>query len=154
MKVKDVMVNPAVSCRADDMAHKAAGLMWEHDCGAVPVTDDQDSVVGIVTDRDICMGAYMRGVPLQQVPVAEVMAKKVFTCGPTDDLQSVEALMQSKQIRRVPVVDGNRRPVGMISLADIARHTARAKQKGGLEHDLSETLAAISSPRRQQRAHA
>ena len=147
MNVQEIMTRPAVTCRPGDTLNTAAQIMWEQDCGAVPVVDDGGKLVGLVTDRDICMAALTRGSALSAIPVAHAMAKQVYACEVGDSVGAAELLMSDKQIRRVPVVDGDNRPVGLLSLADIARHATATGQKNGLEREVTRTLASICRPR-------
>lgn len=146
MNIQEIMSTPAVVCRPSDTLSRAAQLMWEHDYGCLPVVDDQGSVIGMLTDRDTCMAAYTRGEPLHAISVESAMARKVFVAHSGDSLESVERLMAEKQIRRLPVVDRDQRPIGLLSLNDLARHVTTARKKDGLEHELAETLAAIGRP--------
>lgn len=148
MNVQELMNQPAITCRATASLNTAAQLMWEHDCGAVPVVNGDGNVVGMITDRDICMAAYTQGKSLDAISVAHAMAKSVFTIHPHDPIDSAERLMSEKQIRRMPVVDGDNRPVGMLSLNDIAR-AATSRKKSGLDREVTQTLAAIGQPRPQ-----
>jgi CBS domain-containing protein len=145
------MTRPAVTCRATDNLDAAARLMWEGDCGFVPVVDDHDSLVGIITDRDICMAAYTRGQTLREIPVEAAMAGKVFSCHPHDSVESVEELMGEKQVRRVPITDDDNHPIGVVSLNDIARHAASSRTNGRRSSDVTRTLAAICQPRKPPR---
>jgi CBS domain-containing protein len=74
------MNKPAVSCRPSDTLSVAAQAMWDHDCGAIPVANDDGRLVGIITDRDICMATYTKGRAPQTISVKEVMAKDVTSC--------------------------------------------------------------------------
>jgi len=85
MKVRDLMAYEVAACRPTDSLNIAAHLMWEYDCGCVPVVDRENVVVGIVTDRDICMGAYTQGRSLHVISVQEVMGRPVISCEPDDD---------------------------------------------------------------------
>jgi CBS domain-containing protein len=152
MNVQEIMSSPPATCRQEESLNSAARLMWERDCGAIPVTNQDGKVVGIVTDRDICMAAYTRGLPLQNIQLGEVMAKQVFSCHPSDPLDAAEALMQQKQVRRVPVVDGQGKAIGMLSLNDIARRAAASGN--GMQREVTQTLSAICQPRRAPRAAA
>lgn len=144
------MSEPAVTCRASDCLNTAAQLMWEHDCGAIPVTGDDGQLVGIVTDRDICMAAYTRGATLHDIAVSDAMARNVFSCQAGDSLDAAERLMSERQVRRLPVIDRDQRPIGMLSLNDIARSAASSRKKNGLEREVVQTLAAICEPRAQR----
>ena len=155
MRVEEIMKRPVVTCRVDDTLNTAARLMWENDCGAVPVLGEDGAVVGMITDRDICMAAYTQGTALGAIPVCVAMSREVFSCHPDDPTIEVERLMQEKQVRRMPVVDPQGRPIGILSLNDLAREAARAtaRRTGGAGVDVLRTLAAIGEPRA-RRLHA
>jgi CBS domain-containing protein len=102
-----------------------------------------------VTDRDICMAAYTQGRPLGSILVANAMAREVLSCHADDSLGVAERLMSEAQIRRVPVVNGDNRAVGLVSLNDIARHASSSQKKNGLDREVTRTLAAICQPRPQ-----
>lgn len=144
MKVQEVMTKTVWTCRADEAMAAAARLMWEHDVGAVPVLDAKGKLVGIVTDRDLCMGAYFAGEPLTTVPVEHAMSKVVFSIEPSQSVEKAEELLRSKRIRRLPVVEGDQL-VGMISLGDLAR--AAQARKAVTASEVNTTLAAIVAPR-------
>lgn len=149
MKTSDLMNSAVVCCGPGDNLQRAAQLMWENDCGVVPVTDPQGHVVGMVTDRDICMAAYTQGRALWQIPVGSAMARQVYSVRADDALEVAEALMQRIQIRRVPVVDGEGHLQGILSLNDLARHAraASGQKPDGLSGDtVVKTLAAICTP--------
>lgn len=120
-RVQDAMTRDVATCRASDTLNRAAQLMWEADCGAVPIVDDGNKLIGIITDRDICMAAYTRGLPLSELPVAGAMSTQLHSARPTDSLRSVMDTMTKCQVRRVPVVNEDGRIVGIVSLADVAR---------------------------------
>lgn len=151
MQVQEIMSKPAVTCRPSDTLNTAAQRMWEHDCGAIPVVHDNGSITGVITDRDICMAAYTQGRALSEIPVSSAMAKQVFSCRAGDSIESVDRLMADKQIRRVPVLDASERPIGIVSVNDLARHAALQK-KNGLDKELVLTLAAICEPRSKTQA--
>jgi CBS domain-containing protein len=149
MNIQEIMSKPAITCRLGDTLNAAAQLMWENDCGAIPVVSDDNSVVGIITDRDICMATYTRGNAPQVLQVSDAMAKQVFSCHPDETLDAAERLMRDKQVRRVPVVDADNHPLGMLSLNDIARYVASSRKKNGADREVTQTLAAICQPRLQ-----
>lgn len=144
MNVANLMHTDVVTCRSVDMLDSAAKLMLEHDIGCVPVIDDTGHIAGVITDRDICMAAYATGEPLRAIPVARSMTRRVFTCGPQDDLHAAEQTMSVRQIRRMPVIDGDGHVIGMISLADIARASSGGRVEAS---DVVDTLAAVGAPR-------
>jgi len=146
--VHDVMRVRVHSCQATDTLHKAAQLIWEKDCGCLPVVDDVRRVRAVITDRDICMAALTQGVSLTETLVFSAMSRNLSVCSPDDSLGTVEELMRERQIRRVPVVDANGVLIGMVSLGDIARYLRpRSMQASASAAQLVETLAAISEPR-------
>ncbi len=145
MNVQSIMTGPAWTCRADESLAAAARLMWDHDIGAVPVLGGDGKLVGIVTDRDICMSAYFSGGALSSVAVSRAMSTKLFTARPGQTVQAAEELMRAKQIRRLPVVDDQGKLLGMVSLFDVARVAGR---RNGLDAgEVVSTLAAIGKPR-------
>jgi CBS domain-containing protein len=146
--VHDIMRVRVYSCSPTDTLHRAAQIMWEKDCGCLPVIDDVRRVRAVITDRDICMAALTQGVALAETSVSSAMSGSLTVCSPDDSLSSVEELMRAQQIRRVPVVDANGVLIGMISLGDIARYLRpRILQAPASVAQLLETLAGISEPR-------
>jgi CBS domain-containing protein len=147
MRIEQLMSQPAITCRMNDTLSTAAQLMWEHDCGVMPVVGEDGHLTGILTDRDICMAAYTRGQPLHEIPASAAMSKQVFSCSPQESIDAAERLMSKMQVRRVPVVDRDSRPIGVLSLNDLARHAAATRSRNGLDRETVETLAAICQPR-------
>lgn len=145
MDVREIMTSPVVTCAADRYLNEAARVMWDEDCGAVPLVDADGRLVGIVTDRDICMAAYTQGRRLEDIPLHATMASNVLVCHIDDSVETAEQLMREGQVRRVPVIDNDGRPVGMISMADLAQALAKGKALTG--RGLVETVSAISVPR-------
>lgn len=153
-RVHEIMNRPAFTCRLDENLDQAARLMWDHDVGIAPVVDAADRVVGVVTDRDVCMAAYTQGLPLSAIPIERAMAHRVYTCGPDDEVKQVEAMMSEMAVRRMPVVDGDDKPLGMVSLADIAQLSVTAQAPPSVEHEVARTFAAITRPVRRALAQA
>ncbi len=152
MKVERIMTHKVAACTENDSLNTAAQLMWENDCGCVPVirADGSGNVVGMLTDRDICMAAYTQGRSLMQIPVSSAMARKVISCKAGDDVRHAEALMRENRIRRLPVLDDNGRLVGILSFNDIAREAESERRSGAkevTEQETIETLATICQPR-------
>jgi len=152
MRVANLMTSNVSSVRSDESLSTAARLMWEFDCGAVPVRDPQDDrIIGIITDRDICMSTWSKGQAPESIAVGHAMSTELVTCSPNDSIGVAESLMQKHKVRRIPVVDPDRRLLGIISLADIARRAGATNAAGG-DPDLSlekvaTTVAAISYER-------
>jgi CBS domain-containing protein len=146
MRIKEIMTQPVVSCTTDNNLNAAAQLMWDHDCGVLPVVGDDGRLAGIITDRDICMAAYTQGRPLIEIPVTRVMTPQVVACFAGDSIDAAERLMRAERVRRIPVVDDAGHPVGIVALNDLARLAWRAR-KSAVDHDLVQTMAAICQPR-------
>jgi len=147
MRVQEMMTQPVVTCHVGDTANAAAQIMWEHDCGVVPVVDDNGRLAGVVTDRDICLAAYFQGVPLSSIRLDTMMSRELCTCRPEDDVTDAEHLMSSRQLRRIVAVDDRQAPVGILSIGDVARRVgsgSAARQRDG--QDLLSTVAAVSMP--------
>jgi CBS domain-containing protein len=155
-QVHELMSAAPVTCHPYDSLNRAAQLMWEHDCGCVPVVDDLDHVIGIVTDRDICMGAYTQGRALAEIPVASVCTHEIQTCAPSDPLDKAEGQMITHQVRRLPVTDPDGHLVGVLSVSDLARHMHLlnpAKGNGASTRALSLVMEAVSRWRETLRRH-
>jgi CBS domain-containing protein len=148
MKVEEVMSVDLETCRPEDTLNRAAQIMWEHDCGVVPVVDAESRVVGMVTDRDICMAAYTQGRSLSEISVSNACSRDVRTCELSDTVEMAESIMREAQIRRIPVVDAERKLYGIVSLADLAQCLEIPGRKvDGLSYQsVASTLAAISQP--------
>ncbi|MGC8522595.1 MAG: CBS domain-containing protein [Steroidobacteraceae bacterium] len=153
MLVENLMTRQVQSCQVGDSLAHAAQLMWQHDCGAIPVCagNGAQRVVGVITDRDICMSALFEGKPLKDLRVNEAMSKSVTSVRPSDSLAQAERVMRDSHIRRLPVIDHDGALIGMISLADLAREAIRERshpRKEVTENDIGNTLAAICEPPR------
>ncbi len=146
MFVQEIMSSNVEPCGWNDSLERAAQIMWERDCGCVPVIDDDRRVVGVITDRDICMSAYTQGKKLSDIPVSIAAAHKVISCSREDTIEAAEATMRNAQVRRLPVLDGEGHLQGMLSLADVARHIGEVRKgSNGLSAEsIAQTLAAIS----------
>src|SRR5262249_40110788 len=133
-----------------DTLNEAARIMWERDCGFVPVVADRSDprLVGVITDRDICMAAYTKGEPLGAIRIGDVMAKSVMSCRAADEIGTAERVMQQAQVHRLPVVDGAQRLVGVLALADIARATTDGPAGRHVSAgEVGETVTAIRRSR-------
>jgi CBS domain-containing protein len=121
-------------------------------CGCVPVVDDASHVLGMLTDRDVCMAVYFRNRPLIEVRVSDVMSKDVAVCGPEDPVSMAEEVMSRRQVRRLPVVDDDRRLIGILSLNDITREVARTHpgRRPIKAEEVLRTLSAIGERKHSQ----
>jgi CBS domain-containing protein len=150
MDIFEIMVSGVVTCRPEDSLARVAGLMWDHDIGCLPVVDDSERVLGMITDRDVCMAAYTRGLALDDLRVAGAMARDVLACSPRQSLLEAENVMRLGRVRRAPVVDDDGRVIGIVSLSDLARESMRepSGRRPALGPDeVTATLATIAEPR-------
>lgn len=147
MIVNDCMSRAPQRVRVTDRLDAAARVMWDHDCGFVPVLDGADRLVGVVTDRDLCMAAFTQGRPLHELPMAAAMARQVRTVRADDSLATAMAAMQEVAVRRLPVVDAEGRLVGVLSSNDLVRHAHAGHREVAAEHVLR-TLAVVGKSRR------
>jgi CBS domain-containing protein len=150
MRVGDLMTREVQTCSADDTLTQAAQIMWDTDCGCVPVVDAKGRIIGMLTDRDVCMAAYTQGRPLHEITVESVMSQDVQVCSPSDSPAMAQALMQQYKVRRLPVVDSERRVIGLLSLSDMA-YCMQSQQTMGADGmtwlSVAHTLGAICVPR-------
>lgn len=136
MKIRDTMTREVTVATPDQTIGQAARMMAECDSGVLPVGEG-DRLVGVITDRDIAIRAVARDLP-PDTPVRNVMSREVLYCFDDEDASDVARNMGEQQVRRLPVLNRDKRLVGIVSLGDIARQ-ARARTTG-------DTLAAISRP--------
>jgi CBS domain-containing protein len=120
MKVQELMTSQPLTCGLESNLAEVAQLMWNGDCGIVPVTDANGKLLGVVTDRDICIASATQDKVPSRIRMAEMPHGDVFTCRPDDDVQGALMLMREHRIRRVPVTAPDGTLVGILSLNDLA----------------------------------
>ncbi|WP_390550845.1 CBS domain-containing protein [Qipengyuania sp. MTN3-11] len=126
MKISEIMTSDPACCKEDQSLQEAAKLMVDNDCGEIPVIGDDGSLVGVITDRDVCCRAVAEGMPAE-TQVGDVMTRSVVSVTPDTSLEDCLASMENSQVRRVPVIDDDGKCCGMVSQADIARTGSDAK---------------------------
>jgi CBS domain-containing protein len=121
MQAQELMTRDPACCTPEDSAQKAAELMSQNDCGAIPVVDDEQSrhLCGMITDRDIAVRGVARGRGAE-TKVGDLMTNDVESCSADSDIQEVERVMTSRQVRRVPIIDADGELIGIVSQADLA----------------------------------
>lgn len=150
MRIEQLMTGNVHVCHPQDTLSTAAEKMWAHDIGCLPVIDDSGQVIGMITDRDICMAAYTQGRSLAELPVSIAMSRELFTCTQDDLIKDAEEALKSHQIRRLPVLNKEQNLVGIVSLNDIAREAEREASLKNREistQEVTTTLASVSQPR-------
>ena len=133
MKVKEVMTPDVKAIWITESLVDAAKSMWQNDCGVLPIIKDERRVVGMITDRDICMATAMNGSNPSGISVEEVMTGKVYAVQPEDDIRQALQTMQEHKVRRVPVVSAAGVLKGILSMNDIV---LQAKESDGKDDEL------------------
>jgi len=134
-------------CSPHDNLEQVARQLWDSDCGALPVVNPARQLVGMITDRDVCMAVYIRGQPPHACSVQSAMSRQVYSCAPDDSIQRIAGIMSEHQVRRLPVVDADGRLLGMVTLADLAKYLNGLSVDHPTRDLLVPTLAAITDRR-------
>ena len=142
MKVKEVMTPNAKAIWLTESLADAARLMWENNCGILPIIKDGRKVIGMITDRDICMAVAMRDVNPSGVSVEEVMTGLVYSVNPEDEIDQALQAMQEHKIRRLPVLNTEGELEGVLSMNDIVLN-AEPTADGIAYGDIVKTYQAI-----------
>lgn len=137
MKIRDCMTEDVQLAQPQLSIREAARLMARFDTGALPVGED-DRLVGMITDRDIAIRAIAEGKDLE-TPVSEVMSRDVLYCFEDESVEHVAQNMGETQVRRLPVLNRNKRLVGIVTLGDLACGTRADKVIG-------QALGEVSRP--------
>jgi len=137
MRVSEVMTRSPECIRPTATVHEAAGRMKTLDVGSLPVCDN-DQLIGLITDRDIALRSVAEGQDPRSDPVRDTMTPGIVYCFEDQDASEAAKLMSEKQIRRLPVLDRNKRLVGIVSLGDLAVEARDEKIAGDALKDISE----------------
>ena len=119
MKIKELMTREVEACRPTTDLAAVSMTMWRQDCGIVPVLDDTRRVLGVVTDRDICMALATRHCRAEELTARDVMSSRLFSVRPDDEGRMALETMRMERVRRLPVVDAEQRLRGMVSINDL-----------------------------------
>lgn len=150
MKVQDVMTTDVKYCKPETNLAAAAALMWEKDCGALPIVSDAETAIGMITDRDIAIALGTQNRNASEISVKEVMSGKLFPASPDDDIHTALKLMRKEKVHRLPVINVDGQLKGILSLNDIALQAVHpnGKTKPELNYeDVVSTLKAICEHR-------
>lgn len=144
MKVREVMTRKAVFCGPESTLEEATFLMRRHNCGFLPVVGDGGNVIGVITDRDMCIALGTRNRKPSDLRVWDVMPHKLFTCMEGDDVHCALKTLRSARIRRLPVIDRDGALVGVLSIDDIVlRAREHLLRKDVSYADVENTYKAI-----------
>ena len=119
MLVNDLMTKNVSSCCPDNNLAQLAEVMWSQRCGALPILDGSRRVMGIITDRDICIALGTRNLRASHVLARDVSPPGYISCSPDDDVRDALRTMATQEVGRLPVVDENGHLVGMLSIDDV-----------------------------------
>ena len=143
MKVEQAMTRDLGACRPLDVLAVAVRIMRDRGCGFVPVTDAAGHVLGVLTDRDVCLKLLELDRSLHAIPVEQAMTREVRSIAPAASIEDARAAMRNWRVRRLPVVDEGGRLVGVLSLDDLAARTPVARLA---DDEVGWTLRGIVQP--------
>jgi CBS domain-containing protein len=143
MKVGDVMTNSPASCSPETNLAAAVEILWNRNCGVLPIVDSNAKLVGVVTDRDICVALGTRNQLPSEITVREVASGKVVAGRPDDDLRKALAIMAEAKVRRLPIVDAAGKLQGILSIADILLRTGMERSAEFPAEDVVKTLKIV-----------
>lgn len=148
MKVSNVMTKQVATCGPETRLTEAAALMWDNDCGILPVLSQSGELQGVVTDRDICIALGTRNIRPSDFSVHDLVREHPLVCRPSDDIQVALRTMREGKVRRLPVVNEQARVEGILSMDDVVLHTENghgAKPSPISCREVVSTLKAIYS---------
>jgi len=129
MKVKEIMTSNPKACTPATTLAEAALLMWDGDCGVLPIVTDGRKVVGLITDRDICMATATKYCSPADIAVEEVSSGNVYSVTADDDVRKALETMKEHKVRRLPVVDADETLIGVLSMNDVVLQAQDASEK-------------------------
>ncbi|MGI9294785.1 MAG: CBS domain-containing protein [Pseudomonadales bacterium] len=148
LQVNDLMSRDVLACTPDSALDEVAHMMWEKDCGAIPIVDNDNKPVGVITDRDIAMGSALQHEASWNIRAQDINGgKEVYSCRTEDDVRDALQLMQDKQVRRLPVVNNDGHLAGMLSLNDVIIRATKTKRSNLSYDDAITTLKSVSAQR-------
>jgi CBS domain-containing protein len=144
MKVREVMTKNASFCGPESTLEEASFLMQKHNCGFLPVVGDGGNVIGVVTDRDLCIALGTRNRKPSDLRAWDVMPRQLFTCTEQDDVHCALKTLRAARIRRLPVIDRDGSLVGVLSIDDIVLHAREQLVRKDISYsDLEDTYRAV-----------
>jgi CBS domain-containing protein len=150
MKVQEVMTSEVKSCRLETNLAEAATMMLDYDCGVLPVVNSENKVIGVITDRDVAIAVATKARLASEIPVSEVISKRVYFATLDEDVHAALKTMRHEKIRRLPIVNRDGMLQGILSLNDIV---LRAEEEKGRRHpeltyeDAMSTVKAVCEHR-------
>jgi CBS domain-containing protein len=149
MLVRDLMTWDVEACGPASTLAEAALMMWRRDCGFLPVVDARQCILGVITDRDLCMAIGTERRDTRSVRVEEVMTRNPVTCRPHDSLHVAISTMAVTHVRRLPVTNETGNLQGVLSLDDlaVAAQDSSRPECGPSRAEVMEVLRAVALPR-------
>ena len=145
MNISQVMKFNVESCHMDDNLNMVAEKMSNRDVGCLPVINNSQQVIGMITDRDICMAAYKQRKMLADIAVSASMSRELFACHAEDTVAKAEGMMRMHKVRRLPVIDTDGKLLGIVSLDDFASEVERELAVRSHEITPQEVTATLAS---------
>ncbi len=145
MKVSELMTPDLVVCDPDTNLAEAAKLMWDRDCGILPIVDQMGHVAGLITDRDVCMAVATKGRLASRISVTEVASGRVVGVSPDADIAMALKTMADHQVHRLPVIDDHGMLKGMVSMNDVILF---GNGKSATPEAIVETMRAVCKHRK------
>jgi len=146
MKVGDVMTRTPAFCTPATNLGSAVEILWNRNCGILPVLDSHERVVSVITDRDICIALGTRNRAPGEITVGDVAAQRAICCSADEDVRSALAKLAEAKVRRLPVIDAERKLEGLLSMDDVVDRTrlkAPVKGDGLTPEDVVSTLKRL-----------
>jgi CBS domain-containing protein len=145
MKAEEIMTRDVQCCRPEASLAQAAARMWDYDCGAMPVVDDSNRVMGMITDRDIAIAAATKGRRATEITVGEVMSGNVYACARDEDVKSALKTMRRERVRRLPVIDADGKLAGILSINDVVLRAEEGKGRQAPEISYEDVVGAFKA---------
>ena len=145
MKVAEIMVRTAASCNAEMNLGEAVEIMWNRDCGILPIVNAESKVTGVVTDRDIAVALGTRNRLPGEITVKEVASPHLYCCKPEDEVHSALHTMASARVRRLPVVNKTGKLEGILSMDDVVSRSEANRGSDVSADKVVNTLKAVYS---------
>jgi CBS domain-containing protein len=145
MTVRELQTSNVKTVSPETDLAVVAKLMWEGDCGAVPVVTEDRKVIGMITDRDICIASATRSKPPAEIRASEVISTNhgIHAVKPDDDVRIALRAMRKHRVRRLPVLDREQRLTGIVSINDLAINASGSQPDSVPAQEFLETFQAI-----------
>lgn len=145
MKVSDLMKSDVRSCLPETSLASVALMMWESDCGVIPVVNDENKVVGMITDRDIAIAVATKSRLASEISVGETITGRVHSTTPEEEIRTALKTMRHEKVHRLPVIDGQGRLQGILSINDVILRSEEEKGRPHSELNYEDAMSTIKA---------